>query len=178
MRTPPQRVKTQNYYNQISKGYEELYEKEQLKKIELIKNLQLKGKLLDIGAGSGISTEPFLEKCECYSLDPAKEFLKKSKAKKVFASAEKIPFGDNCFDNIISITASQNFKNLKKAINEIKRVAKKDAVIIISILKTSKKLPELKSLLKDHVQIERDKDIFFFNKSGIRLYRSSLQKDL
>ena len=46
-----------DYYSSIAKGYDELHKEEQLKKLQIIaKHIKPKGLLLDIGAGTGIST--------------------------------------------------------------------------------------------------------------------------
>ncbi len=151
------------YYNETAKGYNELHKEEQLKKVKIIKQHLKKpyGKLLDIGAGTGISTKPFeKDSKEAIALDPSEELLKQYKGKKVLAKAESLPFKDNTFDTIISITALHH-SNLKQAIKEINRVAKPNAQIAISFLKRSKYLKEIQKLLKDYNQIEEDKDIIF-----------------
>lgn len=139
------------YYNKIAKGYNELHKEEQLKKIKIIKqNIKIKQPVLDIGAGTGISSEPF----KAIALDPAINMLKQYKGKKVVGKAENLPFKDNTFNTIISVTALHH-TNIKKALKEIKRVATKDAQIAITILKKSKiKLP--------YKKIEESKDYIYF----------------
>ena len=139
------------YYNKIAKGYNELHKEEQLKKIKIIKqNIKIKQPVLDIGAGTGISSEPF----KAIALDPAINMLKQYKGKKVVGKAENLPFKDNTFNTIISVTALHH-TNIKKALKEIKRVATKDAQIAITILKKSKiKLP--------YQKIEESKDYIYF----------------
>jgi ubiquinone/menaquinone biosynthesis C-methylase UbiE len=151
------------YYDKISEGYNELHKEEQLKKVKIIiKELNIKRteKILDVGCGTAF----YSNLLKNYTgVDPSKGMLKQSKANVIQASAENLPFKDNEFDVVISITAAQNFKDLKKATKEIKRVAKKK--IAISILKRSKKLSELKNLLKDFKMLEEDKDIIFLKKN-------------
>lgn len=166
------------YYNKIAKSYNRLHRQEQLEKVKIIikKILPLikkqsakkhlpKANLLDIGAGTGISTKPFTKYFKCTALDPSEKLLKQIKSKKIkkiLAKAESLPFKKNSFDIIISITALHH-ANLKKAIREINRVAKKHAVIVISFLKKSKKLKQAKKLLKDYKKINSQKDIIFIN---------------
>ena len=66
-------------YNKIASGYNELYEEEQLKKLKNIKDnikVNITDKLLDIGCGTGISTNYF--KCKSTGIDNSKEMIKNS----------------------------------------------------------------------------------------------------
>lgn len=126
------------YYDKISKGYDELYEEEQLEKLKKIKKYIKKGSLLDVGAGTGISTKFFEDICDCTALDPSEEMLKNYNGKKVVGKAEELPFGDKSFDNVISITALHHC-GIDKAIKEMLRVVKDDGVVIVTLLKKSKK---------------------------------------
>jgi ubiquinone/menaquinone biosynthesis C-methylase UbiE len=82
------------------------------------------------------------------------------------ACAEKLPFKDRCFDYVISVTAVHNFKDIKKGLEEIKRVAKKE--VVLSIMKKSSKFNEIEKSIRDLFQvkktIEEEKDIIFFLK--------------
>ena len=140
------------YYNKISRGYNELHREEQLKKISIIKqHLKPKQPILDIGAGTGISSKPF----KAIALDPAIKMLKQYKGIKVLARAENLPFKDNTFNTIISVTALHH-TNIKKSLKEIKRVSKKGAQIALTILKKSKiQLP------KSFKKIEESKDFIY-----------------
>jgi len=160
------------YYNNIAKTYNELHGEEQKKKAKIILKELLKQKqsgiLLDIGGGTGVSTELFTENFECILIDPAENLLEQGAPQivKILAEAEELPFSNNKFDVIISLTALHH-TNIKEAIKEIKRVAKKDALIVISFLKTSTKLQQFRELLKEKFpitrEIEEEKDIIFFN---------------
>ncbi len=156
------------YYDEISEGYEELHKEEQLKKIELIKKYlkpNPEDKLLDVGCGTGLTTEPW--KCKRYGIDPAKKLLAKAKNKEnikyKLAPAENIPYPDNFFDIVISITAIQNFQDIEKGLKEIKRVGKDK--FILSFLKKSSKAEKIKKLIKKVFDvkeiIEEEKDLIF-----------------
>jgi len=157
-----------NYYNLISNSYNELHKEEQLKKIRIIKdNLKLKKQdlLLDVGCGTGIFAEEF--NCIKIGVDPAINLLNQGKnAFYIQASAENLPFKDNSFDTVISITAIHNFKDIRKCLEEIKRVSRKN--IALSILKRSAKINEIKDnikkLFKITKTIEENQDIIFFAK--------------
>lgn len=176
------KISSKEYYNSLSKGYEELHKDEQLKKIKLIKdkinktnfiNITPSTTLLDVGCGTGLTTN---WNCKCIGIDPAEKLLEiaknnyhniKSIIKFINAKAESIPFKDNHFDIVISITAIQNFTNIKKALTEIKRVGKNH--FILTFLKKSPKKEiikkVIKSLFKIKNEIEEQKDIIFFCKN-------------
>ncbi len=147
-----------NYYDSIADGYDELHEEEQKKKLEIIKkNLNPKGLILDLGAGTGISAKFFKN---IILLDPSKEMLKKAKGKKVIAKAEKIPFPDKIFDAIISVTALHH-TNIKEVIKEIKRVSKDNCKYAFTILKKAKNYNKIIKELKKNFklrEINEEKD--------------------
>ena len=162
-----------NYYNEISQGYEELYKEEQIKKLNFIKvilkrlNIKIKDsdKLLDVGCGTGLTTQFWKSKNKT-GIDPAekliKKAIKKDKENNYFvAPAENIPFKNNSFDIVVSITAIQNFQDIGKGLKEIKRVG--NNLIILSFLKKSEKkdkiLKLIKFLFKIREIIEEDKDM-------------------
>ncbi|MBW2978217.1 methyltransferase domain-containing protein [Candidatus Woesearchaeota archaeon] len=158
-----------DYYDEISEGYEELHKEEQLKKVKLIaEHLKVKpeDKLLDVGCGTGLTTE--LWQCKRYGIDPAPKLLERARQKdKVeykLAPAEDIPYPDDFFDIVISITAIQNFKDIEKGLNEIKRVGK-DRFVLTFLKKSSKREfieKKIKELFKIEKVIEEEKDIIFF----------------
>ena len=145
-------------YEELSKGYDELYGEEQLKKLNKIKHL-LKGRILDIGAGTGIVARHFKN---VVSLDPCKEMLDKAPGKKVIGRAEKLPFKEGEFDTIVSLTALHH-TDIDKVISEIKRL--KPNNIVLTILKRSAKCEEIVKKIKKEFkmnEIEEEKDIILF----------------
>ena len=152
-------------YKHIAYSYNELHKQEQLQKLKIIKkNLKIIPPLLDIGCGTGISTDFF--KVKSIGIDNCKEMLKQGKNNLIKANAKKLPFKNNFFNTIISVTAFHNFKNIEKALKEIIRVSKNNN-ICITFLKRSKKLAQFKKILNKYFsykEIEQDKDIIFLIK--------------
>src|SRR3989344_1782943 len=130
------------YYDQVAAGYEELHLAEQQKKLECIAQLCTpRGVMLDLGAGTGIVSR-FFEKqvTECVAVDPSSALLVQYVGKKVQAKAECLPFKDKAFDTIVSLTAL-HLADWKKAYREIRRVAKSDALIVVTFLRKAKQKP-------------------------------------
>ncbi|HII16071.1 MAG TPA: class I SAM-dependent methyltransferase [Nanoarchaeota archaeon] len=147
------------YYSSISKSYEGLHGEEQLKKLEIIAmHIKPKTMMLDIGAGTGISTRFF--GIDSVALEPSFEMLKQHKGKKVAGKAEALPFKDKTFSTIISVTALHH-TGIEKAISEIKRVSKPGCIYAFTVLKKAKNAESIRRLLKESFrlkEIEEDKD--------------------
>jgi len=157
------------YYDEISEGYEELHKEEQLKKVELIKKyLKVKSsdKLLDVGCGTGLTTESW--DCKRYGVDPAPKLLARARGRDKIeyklAPAESIPYPDDFFDVVVSITAIQNFEDISKGLEEIRRVGK--SRFVLSFLKKSPKKELIDKLIRKIFEvtniIEEDKDLIYF----------------
>ncbi len=149
------------YYSIISRIYNKLHGEEQEKKLKIIKQkAKLKGKILDLGSGTGLSKK-FFNNIVC--VDPAKKMLNKGD---IQAKAEKLPFKDKTFDSILCVTAIHHF-NLKKAIPEIKRVSKPNCRYAFSILKKAKNFNKIKKILHNNFdlkEINEEKDLILISK--------------
>ncbi len=151
-----------DYYSKISKSYNDLYSDEQMAKLVFISSLiNFKGLLLDVGCGTGLALNFF--KVKSVGIDNSYLMLKKAQANVVKANAENLPFKNNIFDTVISVTSIQNFKNPEKAVMEMKRVSTNN--IVITIMKKSKKLDLIRSLIKKHFksykEYNQEKDVAF-----------------
>ena len=150
-----------DYYDSISKGYNNLHGKEQEEKALLVKaNCFLSGLLLDIGAGTGATTSLFEGQAECIALDLSKEMVSQFNGLKVVAKAEQLPFRDSCFDSVISLTALHH-TDLEKAMAEIERISKPNSCIAISFFKRAKNFNAAKSLFAGFRKIDSEKDLIF-----------------
>lgn len=151
------------YYDKIASGYDELYGREQVEKAKkILKYIKPRGVLLDIGTGTGIATKEFEKYCKCIALDPSKKLLEQYNGEKVVGKAENIPFPDNYFDVVISLTALHHC-DIKKALGEIMRVTKENGQIALTIIKKSK--VDLK-LFENFKRIDIGKDWLFVKKNS------------
>ncbi len=161
-------------YNEVSQGYDELHGQEQKKKlniiIKLVKELGLEKEkllILDVGCGTGLSKR--LEeqlRGKIVGIDPSEKLLEQSRLINVLGRAEKLPFLDDQFDLVMSVTAIHNFNDISQGLDEMIRVAKK--YLVVTVLKKSKKVGEIEKLIKERLKIveevEEDKDKIFLAK--------------
>lgn len=103
-------------------------------------NLDENSKILDIGCAKGFMLYDFkrlIPGIEVQGIDISKYAIENSKEKvKEFlqvGDARKLPFHDNYFDLVISVTTLHNLtkEDMKIALKEIMRVTKKDAFITL-----------------------------------------------
>jgi len=72
---------------------------------------------------------------------------------KILAIAENIPFKDNAFDKVISVTSMHNFDDIAVGIKEIKRVGKND--FVFSILKKSAVYKLMEKEIKENFNVNK-----------------------
>lgn len=146
-----------DYYNTISKSYNELYGEEQEEKLRIIKEkINPKGKILDLGSGTGLSKKYFKD---IVCVEPS---TKLSSQNDIKARAENLPFKDKSFDWVLCLTSIHHF-DLEKSIKEIKRVCKGN--YIFTILKKSPRFEEIKNYLNSNFKLEEmdsEKDLILF----------------
>ena len=159
----------ESYYDQIASGYDELHGEEQLNKAKFIlNNLEVKHSdiLLDVGCGTAHSLSVF--GCEKMGIDPSFELLKRAQIPVVQGFAERLPFADNSFDIVLSLTAIHHFSDVKKALLEMFRVSRRD--IVISVFKKAQKFKEIEeaimSTLPIRRRIEETYDVVFFGRKN------------
>lgn len=98
-----------------------------------------KGKILDAGAGTGRFSLFMLDNgSEVYSSDISHPMLsiakkKNNKVKAVVADIFNLPFTDNYFDSIVSITVLEHFIDYEKILKEFCRVLKPGGTIIFEM---------------------------------------------
>lgn len=145
------------YYDEIAEGYAELHKEEQEKKIALIKSLvhfKKNAFVLDLGCGPCFFS---VDNTMIMGVDPSFGLLQqsKTKTKRIAAVGEALPFRDNMFDYVVSITALQNVTDVKLVMKEVKRVVKSgERNVIFTFLKKSAKKEMLLTTIKQYFKVE------------------------
>lgn len=101
----------------------------------LLKNIE--GKVLEIGAGTGVNFE-FYSKNYVIAIDPDEKMIveagKKINGKNieiVLASGERLPFNDNIFDTVVITLSLCTIPDPDKTLKEVKRVCKANGKLLI-----------------------------------------------
>ena len=133
-------------YDLTAHIYDMRYAEEQTAKIKAaLEGLNIEGGslVLDVGCGTGILFDYITDKAMTVGLDVSRKLLitAKERAKKfkdvhlVLADADNMPFRQNVFTYVFAFTVVQNMPNPAATLNEIRRIAKRNAIIVISGLK-------------------------------------------
>lgn len=156
-------------------------------------------KLLDVSCGEGILLREIGKlnrEMETYGLDISNiaiEIARKNAptAKIVLADGQKIPFEDDIFDYVTCLGSLEHYPNVEFGINELVRVAKKDAYffvvlpnsisidLILEIIKTGKEPVEDFQIIERTAT--RQEWVDLLNKNGLKVksvYASNLWPEL
>lgn len=99
-----------------------------------------KGKVLELGSGTGINFPLYSNVDEVIAIEPSQSMIDKSLSKHklavvpikiIHASAENLPFEDHTFDTVVATLVFCTIPNVEKAITELKRVCKPDGQILL-----------------------------------------------
>jgi len=121
-------------YNRTASFYNRRYREIQGNKYKKMINFPVKGKILDIGCGTGLLYD-FLKYDSYIGIDLSLEMLKKGKfANKILADCEFLPFKDCIFDFVFSFTVLQNLPSYRM-ISETYRVLKRGGIFVLTTLK-------------------------------------------
>ncbi|MFQ6068205.1 MAG: class I SAM-dependent methyltransferase [Candidatus Bathyarchaeia archaeon] len=149
------------HYNYTAHMYNLRYREEQNLKIKAaIENLEFNSQvsILDLGCGTGLLLSKIHEmakmivaidmsKCMLKETDP---FVKRSRCIHfILADADYIPLRNSYFDMVFAITLLQNMPNPHDTLQEVKRITKNDALIIVTGLKNYFSEHSFVKLLKD-----------------------------
>jgi len=97
-----------------------------------------RGKILDLGCGTGYGTKILYDKKNTvYGIDVSQKAINYAKKnypgpKYVCGSAEKLPFQNDFFDAITALEIIEHVQDTEKALSEMHRVLKKEGDIFIS----------------------------------------------
>ncbi len=128
----------------MEKIYDEWMGRTQREKIKkILENVDVKGKVLDLGSGPGYLSE-FLS--DVVSLDKNIEYLKMFSGKRVLADINFLPFKDEVFDAVLCIDAFHFFRNDP---TEIMRIIKPHGVLVISQFFNKTDFEEKKNEIKE-----------------------------
>lgn len=134
-------------YNQSARVYDTQYSEEQAEKFKIVvKSLRLphKSQVLDLGFGTGLVLDHLIEKAELIiGVDFSRGLLEEARKKArpyqhvllALADADNLPFVNHVFDAVLAITLLQNMPDPNTTLEEIKRVSKQGAPIVVTGLK-------------------------------------------
>lgn len=160
----------------VAENYDNYYKTDSGKKVDEIEkeiiseflNVIPKEELLDLGCGTGHWTEYFLsEGFKVKGVDISEPMLniargKNLNAKFLLGDSENLPFENESYQIVASITMLEFVENQNNAIQEIYRILKKDGWLIIGCLNANSILGKNKE--KDEVF----KNAIFFNLNDIK----------
>jgi|APFre7841882654_1041346.scaffolds.fasta_scaffold00024_22 ubiquinone/menaquinone biosynthesis C-methylase UbiE len=147
-------------YDVTARIYDMRYADEQAAKIEAaLRHVVVKaGVVLDVGCGTGILFSYVADKARMtVGVDVSMKTLLKAKERArnhasvhlVWADADNMPLRDKVFDRVFAITLIQNMPRQTETLNEIRRVVKDDALIVVTGLKKVFTRSKLEQLLKN-----------------------------
>ena len=150
----------QKLYDKTSNIYNSRYRSVQFEKYSRsLKDIDLSGKTLDLGSGTGLLSK-FLKK-KLISIDISQKMLIKSNSKNVQGDMVKLPFKDNSFDTVLSFSALMNSNSPQKTINEVHRILKPNGAFIVTYLKDFDFTKDLQRKFKIKESIDCGEDICF-----------------
>lgn len=137
-------------YDETVDIYDNRYREIQRKKFQSIhKHLQGANRILNVGCGTGL----FLGELSKITkkrigTDLSLAMLKKAKSRwkgacLVCADADKLPFRDESFDVVMSLTLLQNMPNPPHTIKEMRRVVVGDGLVVLTTLEKKHSVEQL-----------------------------------
>jgi ubiquinone/menaquinone biosynthesis C-methylase UbiE len=148
-------------YNLTAHIYDMRYAEEQAAKIDAAFEgfkIEKNSLVLDAGCGTGILFDYVADKAEVtVGLDISRKILLQAKKRGknfeglylILADADNMPLSGDVFSHVFAITLVQNMPDPAKTLNEIRRVARDDAVIVVTGMKKAFTIEEFEALLRD-----------------------------
>lgn len=100
-----------------------------------------RGRVLEIGVGTGLSLPHYPPVDELVAADPSEPMLRRARRRAaetgrdvtfVEAPAEQLPFEDDSFDTVVSMLVLCTVKNQQRALHEIRRVLRPSGQLLFS----------------------------------------------
>jgi ubiquinone/menaquinone biosynthesis C-methylase UbiE len=148
-------------YDLTAHIYDMRYADEQAAKIEAaLKTVKFEDNsvVLDAGCGTGILFDYIANQAKAIvGLDISKKILLEAKkhAKNplnvhlILADADNMPLKERAFSHVFGMTLLQNMPNPARTLNEMKRTAKVNAIIVVTGMKKAFTLKKFRNLLRN-----------------------------
>ncbi|MEE2757679.1 MAG: class I SAM-dependent methyltransferase [Myxococcota bacterium] len=124
-------------YDVFAKHYDEVFVSRQVEKLKCVQKFMPNGcpeRALDAGGGTGIAARffgyPFV------NLDVSQGMLRYADGHRVQADICALPFAQDTFDLILSLSVLKDSTPIDRALTEFHRVLKPGGLLVLSILKT------------------------------------------
>lgn len=156
-----QKRKIMRRYDLTAEMYEMRYAEEQLAKYKAALeslNINCNSEVLDVGCGTGLLFRHVVAEAQAVvGVDVSLKLLRQAKKRAqefrnihlVQADADHLPFKSNHFNIVFSFTVLQNMPMPLETLNEIKRNATHDALIVVTGLKKVFPLEAFRELLQN-----------------------------
>ncbi len=147
-------------YDVTAEMYDERYAEEQHRKYKkALENVNVDSKaVLDVGCGSGLFFNQIADNtCITVGVDISHKLLLKAKEHAnafqnsfiLQADADHLPFRDGFFGAVFAFTVLQNMPKPSETLSELKRVTKKDGMLVVTGLKKAFLLEKFLDVLED-----------------------------
>ncbi len=124
-------------YDPLSARWEERHGAELRRKLLAL----ARGRVLEIGVGTGLSLPHYPPVDELVATDPSEPMLRRARRRAaeagrdvtfVEAPAEQLPFEDDSFDTVVSMVVLCTVQDQRRALQEIRRVLRPDGALLFS----------------------------------------------
>ncbi len=141
-----------NRYDSTADFYDNRYQEIQKRKFqEVSEDLRDAEKILDVGCGTGLFLNEISDWGELVVGVDFSEYMVKNARERVkdaflvLSDADNLPFKDESFDAVVSLTLLQNMPNPDLTIQELTRVTEQDGKIIMTVLEKKHSVEEVKN---------------------------------
>jgi ubiquinone/menaquinone biosynthesis C-methylase UbiE len=145
-------------YDSTAKIYDSRYAEEQKAKYEAaLVGISLKGRILDVGCGTGLLFNKISKVSNVVGVDISKKLLLQAKKSSktidnldlIQADADHLPFKEGEFDVVFAFTVLQNMPSPLETLREICRIVKSGSFVTVTGLKKVFTNENLKELLRN-----------------------------